>query len=133
LCTASDVSQVGQIIVAGDFVYFTDGESTVYSCATGTNGATAATYTSVTQPGGLASDGTNLYWAENTSGSSSSSSTTGTGGASILTCALGATCAKPTTVVSGLDAVDGVAVTATTLYWTATDSAFNPELFYFKK
>jgi hypothetical protein len=129
LCTAADVDEVGQLIVAGTFVYFTDDDTTVYSCSTATTGAKATTYTTATSPVGLAADATNLYWGDNTTGSSSTGTPTGV----LMTCALGATCASGTKITSGPFEIDGIAVTDTQIYWTATDSSFTPGVFYFKK
>jgi hypothetical protein len=130
LCTASEVFEISQLIVAGSFVYFSDGESTIYSCATGTTGATATSYNVGSSPVGLATDGTDLYWAADEGGSFSSSTPTN----SVLKCGLAATCTTPTTVLTGLDEVDGLAVGATSIWWTATnESTFASEVQYFSK
>jgi hypothetical protein len=126
---------IGQLLVAGAFVYFTDGSTSVFSCAVSATGATAKTYVLDTNgPMGLASDGTDLYWTDPGSGGSSSGSSSGPkmGGGSIMKCALGATCAKATTVLTDLVLPDGIAVSATQIYWTST-SFSAPAVQYFHK
>jgi hypothetical protein len=120
ICTAAASNSLGQMIVAGGFVYFSDALTTIYSCATSATGAAATTFTSATRPLGIASDGTSLYWVD------------GSASGSIDSCALGDTCAAATVVVAGLTGLQGIAVNATTIFWTSV-ADFVPQVSYFKK
>jgi hypothetical protein len=117
VCTASGFGfDMGDMILVGTTLYFTNPEEGgVYSCSTTATGATATEYyADMNEPTGLAVDpsGTTLYWTENeTSGA-------------ILKCAVGASCATPTILVPSTPNPDGIAVTATSIYWTS--NAFEP-------
>lgn len=116
LCNAADSNGIVQLIVAGGFVYFTDGEATVFSCPTTASGASASVFVSDSGgPFGLASDGADLYWTDHTYLALSGS---------IMSCALGATCATSGSIVlSDADnAPAAIAVTATQIYWAGTTS-----------
>jgi len=142
VCTQTSGSFEGgnltQLIVAGGFVYFSDGESTIYSCSATATGATAAVYIMDSNgPGGLAASATDLYWADSGFGGFSSSSTTPTG--AIRKCALGASCplyadggTSAITVVDKIPSPDGLAVGTTQVYWTS-DNMDMPQVNYFSK
>ena len=126
LCNAADSNGIVQLIVAGGFVYFTDGEATVFSCPTTASGASASVFVSDSGgPFGLASDGTDLYWTDHTYLALSGS---------IMSCALGATCATSGSIVlSDADnAPAAIAVTATHIYWAGT-TATGSVVQYFHK
>jgi hypothetical protein len=104
------------LLTAGDNLYYTDGQSTIYVCSLSATMAAAATYFS--DPNGpttLATDGVNLYWGD--------SSTTGGTGA-ISKCALGTSCTKSTSILTGITSPISIAVGSTDLFWTAGTSGF---------
>jgi hypothetical protein len=109
--TTGGADEMGGLIIAGTNIYFTGYYGgNVYSCPLTASGATATVYyTDPSDPLGLASDGTNLFWTEYEASGA------------ILKCALGATCATPTTLVSGLKDPSGIVATATQIFWTNND------------
>jgi hypothetical protein len=94
-------------IAAGGSVYWV-GFSGIYSCpGSGGCGASGNLYDADTAASGLATDGTSLYWDDFT------------GSPSVRKCALGATCATPTTVatLASTSSPGVIAVDATHVYW----------------
>ncbi len=111
VCDSSTLADAESMVYAGGYVYFTSGYTpgTIYQCLAA-GGGSPTVYATDTQPYGLATDGTNLYW------------TNYAGSASVATCAVGATCTSPRTVASGQDYPTSIAVNAASVFWiTETD------------
>jgi hypothetical protein len=119
VCTTSTVAS--DLVVAGSYLYFTDASpgssgtfasSGVYVCPLSGGGGPASLYISDTKGAyGLASDGVDLYWTE----ALGCTATTCSG--AIKKCALGASCASPTTYVSGQAMPVSIALTSTDVFW----------------
>lgn len=95
-----------QMLAVGGRLYWAVGFAPqISTCAVAAPcGATPKTYFSDTEPFGLATDGTDLYWTNNIAGGK------------IQKCALGATCASPTLVTTA-DTPTFIAVDAMHTYW----------------
>lgn len=101
LCTVSGAStSVNQMLIAGGNLYFTSPTSAVHVCPLATPGVKAAAFWTGKGSAGLATDGTDLFW------------TVDAADGSIMKCALGATCAKATTIAAHVKNPAGVAVSA---------------------
>ena len=96
------------IVAAAGRVYYVDPNSGELMTASGGTPSSAALY-SGTSPIALATDGATLYWSD---------------GTTIAKCALGASCATPTTIYGGT-AATSLAVDATNIYWIDEGSAVN--------
>jgi hypothetical protein len=92
------------LLASGGRLYWTDfdgGLTTVLATST-----SATTYYADSDAFGLATDGTNLYWTNESLGA-------------VRKCALGASCASPTNVALGIDTPTFIAVDDNHTYWIA--------------
>jgi len=110
VCTLSGPSTVKDLLIDSGNLYFTSPTSGVHVCSLSATPPTTAGvfYPDKNTPTGLASDGTNLYWTENTKAGA------------ILKCALGASCATATTLAAGVKNPEGIAVSTSNVYVTSS-------------
>jgi hypothetical protein len=112
VCESPLFMSVNTLVVSGGYAYFTTGEDesiSIFQCPAAGGGAPTI-FAIDSNPLDLVSDGTSLYWTNDTS--------TGT----IGTCPLGASCAGSRTVAADQDYPQLIAVNSTAVFW-ATQTA----------
>jgi hypothetical protein len=113
ICTSYLLSNVTSLVVGGGYVYFTTqyDEPSIYQCPVAGGGAPEL-YATDELPWGLATDDVNLYWTNNAAD------------AHVVTCPIGVTCVGETTIATGQDYPNAIAVNATDVYWTTNTAIY---------
>jgi hypothetical protein len=112
---ATDAYAYGAMVAAAGRVYYVDDNAAIGTAVGGT-ASSGTTYFASVGAKAFATDGTTLYWADDT----------------VRKCPLGPSCAAPT-VLAAADSPTWVAVDATRAYWIATDAQGFSGVYEFRK
>jgi hypothetical protein len=117
---SSAVSELGQIAVDGESVYFVDsygsGLGRILKCAkNGCNNSPTTLASDLNGAVGIAVDAANVYWTE--TGNNVVAGQTVTGVGRVAKCAIGGCNDSPTVVAAHQDGPTGIAVDAKHVYW----------------